>query len=260
MPGRGSVAPEKLARIQELKSQVLSQPMTALVGVRGVPAAALQAMRRELRNRGHPILVAPNNAIRHALEEAVKDRPSLQPLLERVEDQTAILSAEGNPFALYQELFRTRSPTPARGGETAPHDIRVPAGTTSFKPGPIVGELQHAGFPAAIEKGKVVLKKDTIIVKAVLPSRERSRACSLVWISFPWRSVSRSAQSLTAPRSTDRTFSRSTWMNSAPSSVARIMWPSDSPSRSGILPPSPFRCSSHVRTDGRLPSLWPLAT
>ncbi|MGA7924261.1 MAG: 50S ribosomal protein L10 [Thermoplasmata archaeon] len=173
MPGRGSVAPEKLARIQELKSQVLSQPMTALVGVRGVPAAALQAMRRELRNRGHPILVAPNNAIRHALEEAVKDRPSLQPLLERVEDQTAILSAEGNPFALYQELFRTRSPTPARGGETAPHDIRVPAGTTSFKPGPIVGELQHAGFPAAIEKGKVVLKKDTIIVKAGAPiSRE----------------------------------------------------------------------------------------
>ena len=30
----------------------------------------------------------------------------------------------------------------------------MPAGTTSFKPGPIVGELQHAGFPAAIEKGK----------------------------------------------------------------------------------------------------------
>jgi large subunit ribosomal protein L10 len=42
----------------------------------------------------------------------------------------------------------------------------VPAGTTSFRPGPIVGELQHAGFPAAIEKGKVVLKKDTVIVAA----------------------------------------------------------------------------------------------
>lgn len=173
MPGRGSVAQEKFERIQELKSRVLSQPMTALVGVRGVPAAALQSMRRELRNRGHPILVAPNNAIRHALAEAVKERPALEPLLERVEDQTAILSAQGNPFSLYQELFRTRSPTPARGGEIAPDDILVPAGTTSFKPGPIVGELQHAGFPAAIEKGKVVLKKDTLIVKAGDPiSRE----------------------------------------------------------------------------------------
>ncbi|MCI4340213.1 MAG: 50S ribosomal protein L10, partial [Thermoplasmata archaeon] len=64
-------------------------------------------------------------------------------------------------------------PTPARGGEIAPKDIFVPAQTTSFKPGPIVGELQHAGFPAAIEKGKVVLKKDVTIVKAGQPiSRE----------------------------------------------------------------------------------------
>jgi large subunit ribosomal protein L10 len=140
--------------------------MTALVGVRGVPASALQKMRRDLRLRDQPIVVATNSAIRHALERAVQERPSLAPLLDRVEDQTAVLAAEGNPFALYQQFLRTRSPTPARGGEIAPADILVPGGTTSFKPGPIVGELQHAGFPAAIEKGKVVLKKDTTIVKA----------------------------------------------------------------------------------------------
>lgn len=166
MPGRGSVAPEKLERVDRLAQGLLERPMTALVGVRGVPAAALQSMRRELRRRHHPILVAPNSAIRHAVEVASKQRPSLRPLLDQVVDQTAILAAEGNPFSLYQEFRRTRSPTPARGGEVAPNDILVPAGTTSFKPGPIVGELQHAGFPAAIEKGKVVLKKDTLIVKA----------------------------------------------------------------------------------------------
>ncbi len=166
MPGRGSVPPERLAQVEALEGVLLSRPMTAVVGVRGVPAAALQTMRRELRHRGHPIQVATNTSIRHAIERAAKERPSLTPLLEQVEDQTAILAAEGNPFSLFQELARTRSPTPARGGELAPHDIVVPAGATSFKPGPIVGELQHAGFPAAIEKGKVVLKKETTIVKA----------------------------------------------------------------------------------------------
>jgi large subunit ribosomal protein L10 len=140
--------------------------MTALVGLRGVPASALQNMRRDLRARNQPIVVATNSAIRHALEKAVKERPSLAPLLEQVQDQTAVLAAEGNPFALFQQFLKTRSPTPARGGELAPADIVVPAGTTSFKPGPIVGELQHAGFPAAIEKGKVILKKDTTIVRA----------------------------------------------------------------------------------------------
>ncbi|HTZ61442.1 MAG TPA: 50S ribosomal protein L10 [Thermoplasmata archaeon] len=166
MPGRGSVPPERLAEVEALEGVLLSRPMTAIVGVRGVPASALQSMRRELRTRGHPIQVATNTSIRHAIERAAQKRPSLAPLMERVEDQTAVLAAEGNPFSLYQELARTRSPTPARGGEVAPRDILVPAGTTSFKPGPIVGELQHAGFPAAIEKGKVVLKKDTIIVRA----------------------------------------------------------------------------------------------
>ena len=173
MPGRSSVRPEKTERVDAVRAILVAQPVTALVGVRGVPAAALQSMRREFRTRGHPILVAPNSAIRHAVEAAVTERPSLKPLLDHVADQTAILSARGNPFTLYQEFSKTRSPTPARGGEIAPQDILVPAGTTSFKPGPIVGELQHAGFPAAIEKGKVVLKKDTVIVKAGHPiSRE----------------------------------------------------------------------------------------
>jgi large subunit ribosomal protein L10 len=173
MPGRGSVRQEKLAQVAALATTIRSSRTTAIVAVRGVPASALQKMRRSLREKGHPILVAPNSSLRHAIEAAVPDRPALKPLLEHVTDQTAILSAEGNPFSLYQELARTRSPTPARGGEIAPNDITVPAQTTSFKPGPIVGELQHAGFPAAIEKGKVVLKKDALVVKAGLPiSRE----------------------------------------------------------------------------------------
>ena len=169
MPGRGEVRPQKLERVKSLSKAVLASPVTAPVGVRGVPASALQTMRRELRARGHPIEVATNSTILHALEVASKKRPALRSLMEKVEDQTAVLAAEGNPFALYQEFLKTRSPTPARGGEIAPADILVPAGNTSFKPGPIVGELQQAGFPAAIEKGKVVLKKDTIIVKAGEP-------------------------------------------------------------------------------------------
>jgi large subunit ribosomal protein L10 len=173
MPGRGSVRPEKLAHVETLAKTIRSHRTTAIVAVRGVPASALQKMRRSLRDNGHPILVATNSSLRHAIEAAVPDRPALKPLLEHVTDQTAILSLEGNPFTLYQELARTRSPTPARGGELAPADIVVPAQTTSFKPGPIVGELQHAGFPAAIEKGKVVLKKDATVVKAGQPiSRE----------------------------------------------------------------------------------------
>lgn len=166
MPGRNSVPPKKIVRVASLQKMLLDHPVTALVAIRGVPAAALQKMRKDLLGRGHPLVVAPNSAIRHALEAAAKERPALQPLLEYVTDQTGIIAADGNPFSLYHELVQTRSPTPARGGSIAPNDILVPGGETQFKPGPIVAELQHSGFPAAIEKGKVVLKKDAIVAKA----------------------------------------------------------------------------------------------
>lgn len=156
----------KEAKVAVLAQELLDKKVAALVGIRGVPASNLQNMRKELAAKGHPLRVAPNSLIVHALEQAAKSRPKLKELIPLVTDQTALLVADANPFALFQELDKTRSPVAARGGEVAPKDILVPAGETPFKPGPIVGELQHAGFPAAIEKGKVVIKKDTIIVKA----------------------------------------------------------------------------------------------
>ena len=58
-----------------------------------------------------------------------------------------------------------RMKAPAKGGEIAPEDIVIKKGDTPFKPGPIVGELQKVGIPAAIREGKVVIEKDVTLVK-----------------------------------------------------------------------------------------------
>ena len=47
------------------------------------------------------------------------------------------------------------TPAPAKEGQLAPFDIVVPKGPTPFGPGPIIGELQKIGLPAAIEAGKI---------------------------------------------------------------------------------------------------------
>ncbi len=54
---------------------------------------------------------------------------------------------------------------PGKAGDIAPEDIAVKAGETPFKPGPIVGELQKVGIPAGIEGGKIVIKKDKVLVE-----------------------------------------------------------------------------------------------
>jgi large subunit ribosomal protein L10 len=62
-------------------------------------------------------------------------------------------------------LEDSKTQAPAKPGTIAPADIVVPAGDTGFEPGPFLGELQQAGIPAKVDKGKISVQKDTVVVK-----------------------------------------------------------------------------------------------
>ncbi|MCK4444053.1 MAG: 50S ribosomal protein L10, partial [Thermoplasmata archaeon] len=130
----------------------------------GIPAPQIQKMRAKLRGKVD-LVVAKNRLINMALQEASAKKKDLEKLSEVVGGQTAVVTTEINPFRLFKELESTKTSVPAKGGEIAPSDILVRAGDTPFKPGPIVGDLQKAGIPAAIEGGKVVIKKDRVLVQ-----------------------------------------------------------------------------------------------
>ncbi|MBE6493413.1 MAG: 50S ribosomal protein L10, partial [Methanosphaera stadtmanae] len=72
---------------------------------------------------------------------------------------------EMNPFKLFKILEDSKTEAPAKAGSIAPADIVVPAGDTSFPPGPILGELQQAGIPAKIDKGSIVVTDDAVVVE-----------------------------------------------------------------------------------------------
>ncbi len=159
------VAPAKKALVETLARRFEASKVIGIAGIHGIPAPQFQAMRKQLAGQA-TITVTKNNLLRLALEEASKKRKDLAKLAEAIDGQTAVVTAEVNPFRLFKQLEATKTKAPARGGEAAPEDIWVHEGETPFKPGPVVGELQKAGIPAAIERGKVVIKKDKLLVKA----------------------------------------------------------------------------------------------
>ncbi len=159
------VAPVKQAIVKDLVTRFEKSKVVGLANIHGIPAPQFQGLRKNLAGRAS-ITVAKNNLIRLALKEAAAKRKGLEALAEDIDGQTAVITADVNPFKLFKELEKTKTPAPARGGERAPEDIWVREGETPFKPGPVVGELQKAGLPAAIERGKVVIKKDKLMVKA----------------------------------------------------------------------------------------------
>jgi len=122
-------------------------------------------MRTNLQNIAD-VRSSKNSLILRAFDEAEKKVKGISTLKDFVTGQTAILATDINPFKLFNKIKITRTNAPAKGGETVSSDIEVKAGDTPFKPGPIVGDLQKAGIPAAIQEGKVVIKKDKILVPA----------------------------------------------------------------------------------------------
>ena len=160
-----NVAKWKFGEVEEITNLLTSKPIIGIVEVGGIPAPQMQQMRRNLHGTAS-IRSAKNSLIFRSLDEAEKKIKGISSLKDNVTGQTAIIVTDMNPFKLFNQIKSTRTMAPAKGGETATHDISVKSGDTPFKPGPIVGELQKAGIPAAIQEGKVVIKNDKVIVPA----------------------------------------------------------------------------------------------
>lgn len=150
----------KKDEVEEIKELIRKYPIFGVVGIGGIPAKQLQKMRRDLKDNA-VLKVSRNTLIRRALEES----DDVKEMDKYIDVQTALVFTEQNPFKLYKTLEKSKTPSPIKAGTIAPRDIVVQKGPTSFPPGPILGEMQAAGIPSAIDAGKVVIKETKTVAK-----------------------------------------------------------------------------------------------
>ncbi len=158
------VASWKKDKVQELADIMVKNQVVAIVDIHGIPSPQMQAIRRSMR-KSAAVLMTRNNLVLIALDEAAKQKPGLEKLKPLIAGQCAIVATPMNPFKLFQEMEASKTKAPAKPGDVALEDIVVKEGETPFKPGPIVGELQKVGIPAAIEGGKIVIRKEKVLVE-----------------------------------------------------------------------------------------------
>ena len=159
---RGKVPQWKVETVEEIKRIFQEYPVVGIVGFRGVPSSQFQGIRRDLRGEVL-IRVVKNSLLRLALESLGGEYKKLE---DYIDDQVAIVATKLNPFKLYKKLEQTKIPSPLKPNQVSPVDVVVEAGPTNFPPGPILGEIQAGGIPAAIERGKIVVKNTVTVVKA----------------------------------------------------------------------------------------------
>lgn len=151
----------KRDEVEEIKKQAASHALFGFVDMYGIPASQVQQIRRNLRSSA-VIKMTRNTLIKHACNELGGDYEKIAGYLS---GHSALIFTNDNPFKLYKALETTKTKMAAKAGEIAPEDIVIEKGPTSFKPGPIVGELQQAGIPAAIEAGKVKICETKTVVR-----------------------------------------------------------------------------------------------
>ena len=159
------VAEWKKEEVIELKGIIDQYDVVGIVDLLNIPAKQLQEMRKSLNGKA-VIRMSKKNLIDLALKDCNASKVNVVDLSEHMDGQVAIIATEMNPFKLFKILEDSKTSAPAKPGTVAPDDIVVPEGDTGFEPGPFLGELQQVGIPAKIDRGKIVVQKDTVVVEA----------------------------------------------------------------------------------------------
>ncbi len=159
---KAHVAPTKKATVKEFTKLIEQYPVIGAVDVENLPALQLNRMRKQLRET-----VELKMTKRRLLTIAINDskKENIKDLIPNLKGMPALIFTKESPFKLFNTLKKNKSKAPIKAGQTAPNDIVVPAGPTSFAPGPIIGELGALKIKAGIEDGKVAIKEDCVVAK-----------------------------------------------------------------------------------------------
>ncbi len=141
-----------------------SYGVVAVVNLESLPSAQLQRMRATLGN-DLQIVMAKKTVFMRAIESAKGAHNGIEQLAKLLVGMPALLFTNQSPFKLANTLRKSKSKAPAKPGQTAPFDIIIPAGPTSFAPGPIISELAGVGIKAGVEAGKIAVKVPCTIVR-----------------------------------------------------------------------------------------------
>lgn len=156
------VSQAKKNTVSEFTQLIDKYDIVGAVNMENLPAKQLNNMREQLRD-GVLIRMSKRRLLKVAIEQSKKE--GIKELIPHLKGMPALLFTNQSPFTLFKTLKKNKSSTAIKGGQVAPKDIVVPAGPTSFAPGPVIGEMGGVGIKAGIDNGKVAVKEDSTVAK-----------------------------------------------------------------------------------------------
>ncbi len=151
---------DKIKFVKEHSKELSKYSTVGIVNLSGIPDRLLQKSRNSMKGETRLIL-----GRRNLLVKILESDPKTKDLSAKMTGTSAIILSNSDPFDLFQKFKSNELKLAAKPKQIAPEDILVQSGETSLQPGAAVTELKAAGIDVQIQKGKVVIAKEKVIVK-----------------------------------------------------------------------------------------------
>ena len=146
---------KKAKEVKELVGLMKNYKVVGVLDVHGIPNSPFKKIKKKIPGI---IKVMKKTVISRALEEV-----GIKGL--KFGKVPAIILTNNDPFDISKELTENQIQIYAKPGQTANEDIIIKSGPTPFPPGPMVTEFNKLGIKVRPQAGKLVILKDTILVK-----------------------------------------------------------------------------------------------
>ena len=150
----------KMKFVEDAKKEVSSYKVVGIINLNGLPDRLIQKAKNSSKPNTKFIL-----GRKSLLERIITAHPKGAELAKHITGTSAIILSNEDPFELYGKFKKNSLKLSAKPGQIAPEDVSIQSGETSIMPGQTVTELKSAGIDVQIQKGKVVIAKDKVLVK-----------------------------------------------------------------------------------------------
>ncbi|HUC38602.1 MAG TPA: 50S ribosomal protein L10 [Candidatus Acidoferrum sp.] len=151
---------QKIKFVKEGSKELSKYSTVGIVNLGGIPDRLLQRSRNGMKTE-MKLILGRRNLLVKILESSEKSKK----LAEKMTGTSAIVLSNADPFELFKGFKSNEIRLAAKPKQIAPEDILVQSGETSLQPGAAVTELKQAGIDVQIQKGKVVISKEKVLVK-----------------------------------------------------------------------------------------------
>lgn len=150
---------EKIKASEELARKLSSYKTIAVIDLFKTPTKQLQIIKKRL---GLDLKVYKKSTLMHALELV---DGKLVKIKDWLPNQFGLIFSNEEPFSLFMKIKKEKAYRFAKAGDVAESDVQVKAGQTDIPAGPVISEFAKARIPASVQSGKIVIKKDVVVVK-----------------------------------------------------------------------------------------------